>query len=145
MSTHNICFFIVKLRKLFPQNYYQVLLLNKSSVYHWLLTLKCLFLQEIPKIPSAQSCAKVCKVVCYYFINPYPAIHDSLYLCKQCSSRWWSHLIRICTVCHSVCEFERKHKLFSRIRVEYWKFEPHHGKKDHGIRSRSDCTAMQYG
>ena len=40
------------------------------------------------------------------------AVHNP-YFCKQCRSRsdgfWRSHLIRIYTVCHSVCEFERKH------------------------------------
>ena len=48
-------------------------------------------------------------------LNPYPAVHDNPYLCKQCWSRsdgfWRSHLIRIYTVCHSVCEFERKHSM----------------------------------
>ena len=45
--------------------------------------------------------------------NRYPAVHDNPCLCKQCRSRsdgfWRSHLIRIYTVCHSVCEFERKY------------------------------------
>ena len=45
--------------------------------------------------------------------NPYPAVHNNPYLCKQCRSRsdgfFRSYLIRIYTVCHSVCEFERKH------------------------------------
>ena len=44
--------------------------------------------------------------------NPYPAVHDISYFCKQYRSRsdgfWRSHLIRIYTVCHSVCEFQQK-------------------------------------
>ena len=44
-------------------------------------------------------------------INPYPAVHNYPYLCKQCRSRsdgfWRSHLIRTYTVCHSVCELNK--------------------------------------
>ena len=44
--------------------------------------------------------------------NPYPAVHDNHYFCKQCRFRsggvWRSKLIRIYIVCNSVCEFERK-------------------------------------
>ena len=48
------------------------------------------------------------------YFNPYPAVHDNPYPCKQCRSRsdgfWRSHLIRIYTICHSVYEFEKKNK-----------------------------------
>ena len=48
-------------------------------------------------------------------LNPYPAVHDNPYLCKQCRSRsdgfWRCPPIRIYTVCHSVCEFEQHYMM----------------------------------
>ena len=46
------------------------------------------------------------KIFTQHLFNPYPAVHDNPYICKQCRPRsdgfWRSHLIRIYTVCHSV-------------------------------------------
>ena len=64
-------------------------------------------------IPLPHHALHVALLILPDFVNPYPAVHDNPYLVKQCRSRsdgfCRSHLIRIYTFCHSVCEFERKH------------------------------------
>ena len=72
-------------------------------------------LKTAPAIPSGSSGSKV---------NPSLAEHDILCPRKQCRSRsvgfWRSQLIRICTVCHQVCEFiatiQIKHSDWLKIR-----------------------------